>query len=357
MDAAERLSAIAAQLTAKEIVQPVTVREFLTWFNSMRRTNRTVALIRHTLSGAGLETVPDFEPVYQDSQIQFCLVASTEAVAEINAAKDISTSHSPSEDIGENIISPTEHTYIDPTHRISKLAAANSPPLSVNPDATLAEAATLMSVRGYSQLPVMTSVREVKGVISWASIAPRMAFGNTGGLVRDFMESPHYEVRADASIFQAIPIIVQHDYVLVRSARNEISGIVTASDLSLQFLQLSEPFLLLGEIENYIRQMIADKFPVAELKNVCDPSDVSRQVNGVDDLTFGEYVRLLENKERWEKLSTVIDRSTFCKNLDRVREIRNDVMHFDPDGISPDDLEQLREFARFLQKLKSMGVS
>jgi hypothetical protein len=43
--------------------------------------------------------------------------------------------------------------------------------------------------------------------------------------------------------------------------------------------------------------------------------------------------------------------------LDQVRDIRNDVMHFDPDGIPPDDLERLREFARFLQRLQSIGVS
>lgn len=356
MGAAERLSAIATQLNAHETVQPVTVREFLTWFDSLRRTNKTVALIRNALSIAGLETVPDFEPVYQDSQIQFRLISPVGAET-ANSSTSAPTNTPPIESVTPNIAAQVEPPYIDPTHRISKLGAANSPPLSVTPDAMLAEAATLMSVRGYSQLPVMTSAREVKGVISWASIAPRMAFGNTGSSVKDFMDSPHHEVRSDASIFQAIPIIVQHDYVLVRAADNKISGIVTASDLSLQFLQLSEPFLLLSEIENHIRQMIADKFTAEELKAVCDPADTSRQVSGVDDLTFGEYVRLLENKDRWEKISTAIDRSTFCNHLDRVRKIRNDVMHFDPDGISPNDLEQLREFARFLQRLKSMGVS
>lgn len=356
MNIKERLSTIATQLNAQETVQPVTVREFLTWFDSLRRTNKAVALIRNELSNAGLETVPDFEPVYQDSQIKFRLITPVK-VETANSLNSAPADTSSIENVSQKIAVQLENSYIDPTHRISKLGAANSKPLSVNPDATLAEAATLMSVRGYSQLPVMTSERDVKGVISWASIAPRMAFGNSGRSVRDFMDSPHHEIRADASIFQAIPIIVQYDYVLVRAVDNKISGIVTASDLSLQFLQLSEPFLLLSEIENHVRQMIADKFTEIQLQSVCDTSNNSRQVSGVDDLTFGEYVRLLENNDRWKKLSTTIDRNTFCKHLDRVREIRNDVMHFDPDGISPNDLEQLREFARFLQRLKSMGIS
>ena len=168
---------------------------------------------------------------------------------------------------------------------------------------------------------------------------------------------PHHEVRADMSIFQAIPLIVQYDYVLVRAADNQISGIVTASDLSLQFLQLSEPFLLLSEIENHIRQLIGVKFTPAELAAVGDPADTGRRIERVTDLAFGEYVRLLENPERWTRLGIRIYRAAFCKHLDSVRIIRNDVMHFDTDGISPTDIEALREFARFLQRLKSMGIS
>ncbi len=70
----------------------------------------------------------------------------------------------------------------------------------------------------------------------------------------------HHEIRAESSLFQAIPIIVEHQYVLVRGSDNRITGIVTASDLSLQFQQLAEPFLLLGEIENHIRRILGDNF-------------------------------------------------------------------------------------------------
>ena len=62
-------------------------------------------------------------------------------------------------------------------------------------------------------------------------------------------------------------------------------------------------------------------------------------------------------ESRWKKINIQIDRATFCKALDQVRRIRNDVMHFDPDGIPPADLERLRDFAGFMQKLQTMGVS
>lgn len=224
----------------------------------------------------------------------------------------------------------------------------------------------------------MTSEREVKGMISWASIGTRLAVGRAGNYVRDLMDA-HQEIRAESSLFRAIPIIVEYQYVLIRGNNNRITGIVTASDLALQFQQLAEPFLLLGEIENHIRRILGDKFSTEELRSVQDPQDGQRKITSVADLTFGEYIRLLENDGRWKKIFpcpgadtcgprranpasrallpggppeggpaseggvssalppvslsvSSIDRAVFCTQLNKVREIRNDVMHFDPDG-------------------------
>src|SRR5205814_5319927 len=96
---------------------------------------------------------------------------------------------------------------------------------------------------------------------------------------------PHAEISADASLFTAIPLIVQHQYVLVRGPDQRIVGIVTTSDLSLQFQQLAEPFLLLGEIENHIRRMIGPHFGPQELAAVRDPGDGERKIESVADLT------------------------------------------------------------------------
>src|SRR5262249_6081743 len=154
--------------------------------------------------------------------------------------------------------------------------------------------ATVMLANDFSQLPVMTNEWNVKGVVSWATIATRLVLGNNGTSAHDLMD-PHHEIGADLSIFQAIPMIVQHDYILVRGRDRRITGIVTASDLSLQFQQLAEPFLRLGEIENHIRHMLRDKFSPEEFGDVRNPKDSERKIVGVDDLTFGEYVRVLES--------------------------------------------------------------
>lgn len=348
MNATERLEEIAAQL-AEGKGRSETVREILSWFKAYRRGPWIIEEVKTALSKAGLRTEPDFESAYIDSPIEFLVVETMRDEAPEEIRGIICQVQS------EQTTTIDALCYSDPTHRISKLAAANNKPLSVTPDAPLNHAVTLMLTNDFSQLPVMTSDRDVKGVVTWASIGSRLAFNKGGTMAREVMEQ-HQEIRHDASLFSAIHLIADCQYVLVRGKDQRIVGIVTASDLNLQFQQLSEPFLLLSEIENYIRRIISSKFTVEELNTAKDPSDECRQVTSVADLTFGEYIRLLENPDRWEQLRLPVDRKTIIQKLEGVRIIRNDVMHFDPDGIPPCDLEGLREFARFLQKLEAIGV-
>jgi hypothetical protein len=77
----------------------------------------------------------------------------------------------------------------------------------------------------------------------------------------------------------------------------------------------------------------------------------NRTVESVADLTFGEYVRLLEREDNWATLGLSLDRRTFVELLHEIRKIRNDVMHFHPDGIGDEDLEKLRNCTRFFQAL------
>jgi CBS domain-containing protein len=349
----DQLPSITRKLTEGESAAPVTVREFLSWFNAQRRGYAIVRRIRYALKKAGLTTEPDFESAFIESEIHFRLTRETSSLKPSGnpAIPPIAESLTISAD------APTVTSReSDPTYRISKLKAANSKPVSIAPTADLVEAVTIMLANSFSQLPVMIGEREVKGVISWQSVGTRLALGRGGLLVKDLMDVPQ-EIRAELSIFQAIPIIAEHHYVLVRGPENRITGIVTSSDLNNQFQQLAEPFLQLGEIENHIRQIIGEKLSATELAEARNPSDQGRVVESVSDLSFGEYIKLFENSARWAKLGLPIDRKTFCAKLESVRLIRNDVMHFDPDGIPPEDLEQLRDFAFFLRRLQNVGIT
>lgn len=75
----------------------------------------------------------------------------------------------------------------------------------------------------------------------------------------------------------------------------------------------------------------------------------------VSDLTLGECMRLIERPDNWQKLELKIDRAVFVKGLDEIRRIRNDVMHFDPEGTDEGDVKKLRDFVAFLQRLQRFG--
>ena len=44
-------------------------------------------------------------------------------------------------------------------------------------------------------------------------------------------------------------------------------GIVTATDVTTQFIEESEPFVLLSELEGHLRNLLRDKILVVDLKN------------------------------------------------------------------------------------------
>jgi CBS domain-containing protein len=323
--AIEKLDSIAEQI--RNGVQPPeeTVRSILSWFGAERRGRWVVATVRTALDHYGLMTAPDIEYAWIDASVRFTKKQNAEGFAPEN----------------------------DPTFRVGRLDAANKTVVSVKPDDTREHAVTLMLENDFSQLPVMVSTSDVKGIISWRTIGSRLAIGNPRAGIKDFIE-PAEHISQDKSLLDAVNIINKHDYVLVLASDKTVSGLITASDFTLQFKSLAEPFLLVGEIENGIRRMLDGKFTAAELQSYKNPGDKSRTISRTADLTFGEYVRLLENPQSWTKLHIAIDRLEFTKQLHRIRTIRNDVMHFDPDGLDPDDLGFLYAFAQFLKQLRDI---
>ena len=200
----------------------------------------------------------------------------------------------------------------------------------------------------------MTSDYVVKGVITWESIGDCIALGKQCETVDDCTVPPQ-EISVAAPLFDAVDTIADHGYVLVRNEKNEISGIVTASDLSYQFRELAEPFLLVGEIEGYLRRLIRRiEFADEELQSLANP-EIDGKIQSIDELTFGEYCRILQNPKYWERLDLKIDRQIFVKRLDSCREIRNSIMHFNPED-AVEDIRILRDVAHFLEHLAHLGL-
>ena len=65
-----------------------------------------------------------------------------------------------------------------------------------------------------------------------------------------------------------------------------------------------------------------------------------------------QIYKIYDKLRIFNKLNLSIERSHFIKQLDKVRQIRNDIMHFDPEGITREQREDLTKMAKFLMELK-----
>jgi hypothetical protein len=40
----------------------------------------------------------------------------------------------------------------------------------------------------------------------------------------------------------------------------------------------------------------------------------------------------------------------------QIKDIRNDIMHFDPEGLDEEDLKSLRDFSKLMDRLRTLGA-
>lgn len=309
--------------------EKLTIREFIGKFGWSKRTPYLLNHVRNSMEKLEIRTIPDIEYHYLGAGISIELDPQSADV-------DLKTQP-------------------DPTYRIEMLEAANRKPMTVSPNSDLNAATTMMLLHDYSQLPVMQGNYTLNGIVSWESIGARLSLGKECNEVRECMV-PAHEIPSTTPLLQAISTIVEHGYVLVRGDKNTITGIVTASDLSEQFVSMAGPFLFIGQIEGHLRQLIHRKFTIEELRNSSPSPEERKRINGSADLTLGNYQSLFGNRENWQKLNLQIDRAEFVHHICRVREIRNEVMHFDPDGLSEEDVKMLSDVSHFFESLVQMGA-
>ena len=178
------LSKISDEIDKGNAPPPVTTREFLSWFGAQRRGYSVVARIRRELKTYALDTVPDFELNYIDSPLKIARVEIAEGQSNSAHDKAVELVTAVEAKTPTEVEAGTSDWSLrDPTYRISKLAPANQNIVSVKPDSTLAEVVAILLLRNFSQLPVMTNERDVKGVITWTSIGSRLALSTPPGAV------------------------------------------------------------------------------------------------------------------------------------------------------------------------------
>lgn len=325
-DVPKPLSEVAEQVR-DEVERSETVRTLLSWFGAQRRGVWVVQRVQDALESVQLATKPDFTAMHLDATLAFVPLPS-----------------SPTEAPDDEVEAPS----VDPVPRVSLLSSANKAPVTVPRDATISAATTLMLVHDYSQLPVVNG-RNVVGLFSWKSYGEATSVGTNCEFVRECMDRSPLILPPETPLLQAVPQVAAREVALIYS-QGTLQGIITTSDLSVEFHGSTRPYILLGSIENVIRSIVS-RFDIEVLREARDPGDTSRVIEGAHNLTFGEYVRILQKPENWERVSSTLDRAGFIEQLEVVAGIRNEVMHFHPDPLEDHKLTRLESTLRALQML------
>jgi len=186
-----------------------------------------------------------------------------------------------------------------------------------SPGTSVRHAVTLMMENDYSQLPVLEDGKTIKGMFSWRSYGKRLAMGHKCVSVDDTME-PAPVLDLDASLFEAFAAVSRNDAVLIQNHEKKICGIVTAYDVSETFGTLVEPFLLIEEVEKYVRVILQGHVVEAELTEAVSMKKATDLRPKISDLNFGGYILLLKKVEMWNRLGLNLEQAVFVQNPSSV---------------------------------------
>ncbi|MBU7596395.1 CBS domain-containing protein [Streptomyces sp. P38-E01] len=319
--------------------------DFLALFGTRVRNDQIALGINQALRGVGLTTLPDFTHCGSRADIHLLAIEADEPVV-------------PEEESEETDDDLTRGALPTQSFRIADVPAANNGVDSILPNTPLTEATYHMRAKNYSQLAVLENGSTLRGVVSWESISLMYELGKSSTLANAMIDDPPV-AEAHQDFFSLLPMVSEHGYLLVRGGNGHFSGIVTASDITERFEATAWPFFMVGEIEYRLRKCLGARLDPDNIRAV---QWKNKQTGLITDLMFNGYVKLLHTgqqdpalcakaAENWTELGWAVSRNQFVYQLDRVRDIRNRIAHFDPEPLPPQYAEELRQFVRLLRQL------
>lgn len=215
-----------------------------------------------------------------------------------------------------------------------------------------------------SQIPVLSSDRKsLHGVVTWRSLAQYR--GDLGvATAEDVMGPRSHVVSSSDDFLDLVSTIIEQEFVLYRAPDGKVEGIVTASDLAQAFNGSTGIYIQLRELENRLRVLL-DKSSIPDLQQHLEPKRRSmKRFRGARDMMFGEYLSALRDAKIWQETGIEFDQEYCLKLFARVKDFRNDRMHFATDAAGAAELQddvdpgqdEQRTVTRALRILRSVGL-
>lgn len=346
---------MTAKLTEQQLMAlkgtTVPVQRILDLFDVRVRNHQTVHLISQSLTDAGLTTLPDFAVCGSREEVDVVPLTSV-AMPPDDSDVDDEEEPLPSQALPQRLL-------------LGDLPSARRGVKCVSPGHSLTQTTYLMRAKGLAQVPVTTGMAALHGVVTWRSLAKMYETGKEQTL-ENAMEKDSLPV-ADArqELFISLPAVKEHGYLLVRGDDGCLSGIVTAADVTERFEGAARPFFIVGEIESLLRRCLGAALDQETIKAVQTNKKPEHRSGMVSDLMFGDYLRLLNGNQtkqtaaaqadqNWATLNwPAMDRAQFLGHLERVKDIRNRIAHFDEKPLPEQQMRELTAFAKLLRDFVS----
>ncbi|MFI1200680.1 CBS domain-containing protein [Streptomyces sp. NPDC020883] len=238
---------------------------------------------------------------------------------------------------------------------VGNLPSARRRPESVPVTATLKIATTIMMLKQFSQLPVLDDHGRLLGVVSWLSIGQALLVNPDARLSEAVVPAP--EAAASEHLLDCLPHIEKHGYMLVRDDAHRVCGIVTPSDVAVEFRSRVSPFVLVEEVEQRLRRIVDQRVSPDHIRECIAARNKKKAAEAEDAsaLTLGNYRHLFLLPEAWKEAGLPVDQHYFTEALKRCADLRNDLMHFSPDPVSDGDIQFLNGLLDLLRKLDGQG--
>jgi len=322
----------------------MSVRELIGIWGAVGRDFGLNERVDADLDGYGMATEPDFRAGTLDDTVAIVIKQRETDKVMTLPEEDVSELEATSPQI--NVVASQGGGAWDHGLTIGNLPSASKKVTSVAPDATFEEAITLMLTEDFSQLAVMNGPRDLKGAVSWKSIAKARNANPDAKLSAAIVKAEAVPYTAD--LISMLPVIEHEEFVFVHGPDRSITGIVTLTDVVEAYGQMASPFFMIGRIDQSLRHIVEATFTIKKITPLIDP-DRLRGIISYGRLTMGDYQRILENPDCWAELCWPLDRKIFCKRLEKIAKIRNNIMHFNNDPLAGDALSMLQNFINMLK--------
>lgn len=248
-------------------------------------------------------------------------------------------------------------------HRVNNVLPEDQDPVFVEYETSVNQALSLMKKNNFSQIPVKAG-NEVLGIFSYRSFSSRIVeiIGEKLDLdhfaVGEFIEPVDFVDILD-DLTKSLDKLDNRDVVLVGN-RNDLRGLFTPIDLVKYLYKLSSPFILLGEIEGAIRNILRScttpgqliEMAQLTLAQVYQPDKMPKSI---EEMTFNDYVQIIGDGRTWKSFEAAfmpgdLQRKRTRAKLEEIRALRNDVFHFRRE-ITEDDINKLLGYRDWIKNV------